>query len=111
MKLFLGYRSLAVFGMITAVTGATVMFTGCSSAKSGDTQDQTPGMAIEKKGDTTLSGKLVQKDGKYYLEATGKSLQEVDSNKVDLTTYVNKSVIITGQFSGITLFAGKIEVK
>ncbi len=63
----------------------------------------------EKKGDTTLSGKISASGETYMITATGKAPQGIDSYTVDLKQYVGKTVKVTGQFSGDTLFVSKIE--
>ncbi len=96
--------------LVLAVSGATILFVGCtSSAKPAQPQDEPVGVTTQKKGDTTLSGKLTNKGGKYFLERVGQAPQEVNSYGVDLSVYTNKNVTITGQFSGDTLYAGKVE--
>jgi hypothetical protein len=103
------FRSRVMVGA-TALVVMAAIFSGCSSSQPSlsETDDKAPGMTTEKSGDTTLSGKLTNRGGKYFLEATGKQPQEVDSYAVNLSTYVDQNVTITGQFSGDTLFAGTV---
>lgn len=99
----------AIFFSAVALT-ATVVLSGCtSSSPATSPEDQAPGMTTEKQGDTTLTGKLVKLNDKYYLQLSGKPQQEVDSYNIELADYEGKTVTITGQFSGDTLFAGKVE--
>lgn len=99
-------------GMTLTVLSAAVLLSGCTTTSSATPQeDQAPGMTTEKAGDTTLTGKLVKLGEKHYLQLSGKPQQEVDSYSVDLAAYEGKTVTITGQFSGDTLFAGTIEAK
>lgn len=103
--------SLRKLSMMLGVLSAAVVFSACSTTSPTiqTTEDSAPGMQIEKKGDTTLTGTLTNRGGKYFLEVTGQQPQEVESYSVDLASYVDKTVTITGQFSGSTLFAGRIE--
>lgn len=102
---------LRKLGVLIGVVSAAVVFSACSATPPATqtTEDAAPGMEIEKKGDTILTGVLTNRGGKYFLEVTGQQPQEVESYSVDLASYVDKTVTITGQFSGSTLFAGKIE--
>lgn len=97
--------------ILSSVVAVTLTFAGCSASQPAANEDATPGQSSEKKGDTTLSGTLTNKGGKYFLEQTGKQPQPVESYSVTLGDYVDQNVTITGQFSGDTLFAGKIETK
>lgn len=65
--------------------------------------------ATGKKGDTTKTGKVVQISGKYYIQVVGQPPAQIDSYTVNLSSYVNQNVKITGEYSGDTLFVGKIE--
>lgn len=105
--------SFRKLGLTLGVFCAAVTFSACAttSTPAQTTEEKAPGMEIEKKGDTTLTGTLTNRGGKYFLEVSGKQPQEVESYSVDLASYVDKTVTITGQFSGSTLFAGKIEAQ
>jgi hypothetical protein len=96
---------------VIALSGTAILFAGCTSTPAPQSQDQPAGMTTEKKGDTTLTGKLTNKGGKYFLERVGQAPQEVDSYGVDLSLYTDQNVTITGQFSGDTLYAGKVEAQ
>ncbi|MBW7944432.1 hypothetical protein H3C70_03470 [Patescibacteria group bacterium] len=97
---------------LAVVTTAGILLSGCiSQSPTTSTEEQNPAMTTQKQGDTTMSGQLIQLGEKYYLQRTGESQQEVDSYSVDLASYVGQTVTITGQFSGDTLFAGKIETQ
>ena len=101
-------KKLLILSIAVAVT---LTFAGCSTSQPATNEDVTPGQSSEKKGDTTLSGKLTNKGGKYFLEQTGKQPQPVESYSITLSDFVDQKVTITGQFSGDILFAGKIETK
>ncbi len=60
-------------------------------------------------GDTTLEGKLTLTNGVFsVVDGQGKQT-EVDSYNVDLAGFEGKRVRISGQYSGDTLFAAKVE--
>lgn len=59
--------------------------------------------------DVTLTGNLIQASTRFSLTSTGKAPVELDSRKVKLVDYVGKTVSVTGQYSGTTLFVDKIE--
>ena len=63
----------------------------------------------EKVGDTTITGKITKAGDKYFITVSGKQPQELDSYSVDLSQYVGKTVTVIGQYSGDTLFVGKIK--
>ena len=62
----------------------------------------------EKVGDTTLTGKITKVGDKYFITVGAKSPAEIDSYSVKLGDYVGQTVTVTGQYSGDTLFVGKI---
>jgi len=107
-------NSRIAVGICATALSAAFVLSGCTSTPattSQETQDQAPGMTTEKSGDSTLTGKLVKLDGKYYLQLAGKPNQEVDSYSIDLSAFEGKTVTITGQYSGVTLFAGKVDAQ
>lgn len=87
-----------------------VLLSACttSSPSSSAPTESAPGMTTQKSGDTTVTGTVTKMGDKYYIKPAGQPQQEVDSYSIDLSTYVDKKVSITGQFSGDTLFAGTI---
>jgi len=83
---------------------------GCvktESTTSTDSETQVPA-AEEKSGDTVKSGMLVKQGTKYYIKSPAGIMDEVESYAVNFSEYENKSVTVTGQYSGDTLFAGSI---
>ncbi len=97
---------------LSVVTTAGILLSGCiSQPPATSTDEQNPATTTQKQGDTTMTGQLTQLGEKYYVQRSGEPQQEVDSYSVDLASYVGQTVTITGQFSGDTLFAGKIETQ
>lgn len=63
----------------------------------------------EKKGDTSMTGVISASGDTYLITAPGKAPKGLDSYAVDLKQYVGKTVTVTGQYSGDTLFVSKVE--
>lgn len=63
----------------------------------------------QKQGDTTKTGVISTINGLYYLAEPGQTPKEIDSYAVELSAYVGKTVTVTGQYSGDTLFVGSVE--
>lgn len=57
----------------------------------------------------TLTGSLTRAGNRFSLTSTGKAPIELDSRRVNLGSYAGKTVTVTGQYSGTTLFVDKIE--
>ncbi len=96
------------------IVGAVVLFAGCSkqlpaTSTAAPTQSGTDVSPAPKVGNTTKTGKVENLSGKLYLQVTGQPPLEIDSYSVDLKSYVGKTVTITGEYSGNTLFAGSIK--
>ncbi len=65
--------------------------------------------ATEKSGTTTKTGKIGSSGGVFTLQEAGQTPKEIDSYVVDLSKYVGKTVTVTGQYSGDTLFVGAVK--
>ncbi len=101
-----------VFFATVVVTG--MFFVGCTQKPSDTKQPSTASQTQQKpttakSGDTTKTGKIIKASGKFFLQETGKQPAEIDSYTIDLDAYVNQTITVTGQYSGDTLFIGKIE--
>lgn len=103
--------------LTTAVVLTTsLLLAGCTvgqttpKADSVDTTNQVqPAAAEQKVGDTVMTGMISQVGEKYFITVTGQNPKEIESYLVKLSDYVGKTVTITGQYSGDTLFVGKVE--
>lgn len=98
--------------MLLLMVGCGVLLGACVNNTNSTTagEEVQPKTAVEQKqGDTTKSGMLVEKGGKYYIQTQAGVLEEVESYAVDLSAHVGQQVTATGQYSGDTLFVGKIE--
>ncbi len=95
------------------VVGASLIFSGCArKQQTMQGTDQTVPVSRQKKvGNTTKTGKIVKIGNDYYIKELGHEPATIDSYDVDLGSYVGQTVTITGQYSGDTLFVGKISVK
>lgn len=86
---------------LSLLISASFLFGGCLIAKPADITSESPNV--------TLTGTIVQAGTKYSLSAAGRAPIELDSRQVDLATYSGKTITVTGQYSGTTLFVSKIE--
>ena len=95
---------------IVLVLGASFALAACSGSSSSSSSTTTPAVETQlKDGDTSITGVISLSGEKYYItDAAGKS-QDLDSLAVELSEHVGKTVTVTGQFSGTTLFVGKVE--
>jgi len=96
----------------TLVTVIALGFAGCSrqlpatQTSQPSTVDATPTVKV---GQTSKTGSVSKLNNKFYLQQTSQPLLEIDSYSVDLSTYDGKTVTVTGEYSGNTLFVGKVE--
>lgn len=96
--------------LVILLVGASL--TGCLPKRKLTNNPNAGVTTVEKKekvGDTTLTGKITKVGDKYFITVSGKQPQDLDSYSVDLSQYVGKTVTVTGQYSGDTLFVGKVE--
>lgn len=69
-----------------------------------------PTTSTEKSGDTTKTGVIMKAGELYFLnEPDSNKPLPIDTYSVDLSQYTGQRVKVTGQYSGDTLFVGKIE--
>lgn len=100
--------TIATTGLLLA--GCTSQSNPATSTTNSTTQPATGAVKADQKvGDTTLSGTITQAGDQYLLSIPGQPAKGIDSYKVKLSEYVGKSVKVTGQYSGDTLFVSKIE--
>ena len=101
-------KSISV-GVVLVIS---LFLAGCQNsqniAPSAEVSPNTPA-AANKTGDSTKTGKVTKAGDKYYLQQTGQATVELDSYSVDLSQYVDQTITVTGQYSGDTLFVGKVE--
>ena len=86
---------------LSLLISASLLFGGCLVAKPADLTTESP--------DITLTGTVVQAGNRFSLDIEGKPAVELDSRQVTLGNYAGKSVSVTGQYSGTTLFVSKIQ--
>ncbi|MFZ5376217.1 MAG: hypothetical protein ACOZAN_00925 [Patescibacteria group bacterium] len=89
--------------ILSACTGSSL---ATPEKTSGDTEKLK---AEQKSGDTTMSGIVSEVGGRFFITAAGSPAKEIESYSVNLGDYVGREVTITGQYSGDTLFVGKIQ--
>lgn len=91
--------------LIAGLFFSTVLLAGCTTASPAPTA--TP--AVKKAQVTTLSGTVTKAEGKYFLQKPGMPTTEIDSYTVKMEDLVGKSVTVSGQYSGTTLFIDTAE--
>lgn len=64
----------------------------------------------QKRGDTSLSGTLIEQNGEYFISQSTGQPTGLDSYDIKLRQYVGKDVTVKGQYSGDTLFVSHVEV-
>ncbi len=103
--------------LLAIVLSTSLVLAGCTASQSTTTpagsvdsagQDK-PSAAEQKVGDTVMTGTISQVGEKYFITVAGQTPKEIESYLVQLSEYVGQTVTITGQYSGDTLFVGKIE--
>ncbi|MBI2325799.1 hypothetical protein HYU91_00200 [Candidatus Collierbacteria bacterium] len=89
--------------LLSSLLASSIFFGGCSAfvAQPADTTSESP--------DVTLTGSLIQAGTIFSLNVVGKAPVELDSRQVSLKDYVDKTVTVTGQYSGTTLFVSQIK--
>jgi hypothetical protein len=99
-----------LFFSTVLIVCATVFLSGCmdKSATQTGTSD-TKLNAADKVGETTKVGVISKIGEKFYLQEAGQEPKEVESYSVDLSQYVGQNVTVAGQYSGDTLFIGRVE--
>ena len=103
----LGLGLVLVTGMLLA--GCTSKTAPASVTAPGGAADGAAMKAEEKIGDTSVTGMISASGENYLISAPGKAPKGLDSYAVDLKQYVGKTVTVTGQYSGDTLFVSKVE--
>lgn len=99
-----GVQSAALVVLSALMLGACTLGTSSTTA-----EDASAGAAVQKQGDTTKSGTIRKRGTVFMIETTPGMFESIDSLAVDLSAYEGQLVTITGQYSGDTLFVGKIE--
>ena len=103
MKRIFFYSS--IFLMVTLLSGCRVQENISNTSTDLKLIDNLP-----KSGDTTIVGKLDDRGGTFVLVEKAGIETDVDSYKFNMADYAGKNVIVTGQYSGDTLFAGEVIV-
>lgn len=73
---------------------------GCLTAQQADIQTENPNI--------TLTGTLNKAGSRFSLSIVGKPSIELDSRKINLDQYTGRSISVTGQYSGTTLFVDRV---
>ncbi|NCN07027.1 MAG: hypothetical protein GW762_01485 [Candidatus Pacebacteria bacterium] len=94
--------------VVSSLTLAACTQTQTQEGSSGNSETGSVPAAEDKSGETTKSGMLVKQGEKYYIKAANGKMEEVESYGVEFSQFENQSVTVVGQYSGDTLFVGKI---
>jgi hypothetical protein len=93
--------------LVSSLLVSSVLFSGCVNGN--NEADSSDSSTFEQKNATiTISGKLTKSGNLYLITDTAGVSQDVETYSVDLDTYVDKSVTVSGQYSGDTLFVSEI---
>jgi hypothetical protein len=104
-------RYFVALGFLVA---AAALFSACGSApssQSASTSSPTVNSntsATAKTGKTTKTGKITKLGDKWYLSQTGQEPLEIDSYTLDLSAYQGQTALVTGEYSGNTLFVTEL---
>lgn len=101
-----------VFPLVVIV--CAVVVSGCMPGSDNSTSapsqtEQSAPAANEKSGDTSKTGTISTSEGRYFLQESGGTPEEIESYAVELEEYVGQTVTVTGQYSGDTLFVGSVQ--
>ena len=103
------------FLSLSLILFSAVLFSACTAKQPSTTESvktNTTGAvpaADQKSGTTTKYGTITGAGGKFLLTEAGQTPKEIESYAVDLSAHVGKTVTVTGQYSGDTLFVGSIK--
>lgn len=84
---------------IVLVVMMSLFLSACGSAEQNNIKD----LVVEK------SGEIRAKMGTEYLLNTPEGIVNITSNKVDLDSYMKKTVTVKGMYSGSTLYVDEIK--
>lgn len=90
-------KYLVVAGLVFSV----FCLSGCGT--------QTTNTETVKSAVVTKEGLLTIKSGDVYLLSTPNGIINITSNKVNLDNYLKKKIMVTGMFSGDTLYVDVVE--
>jgi len=100
-----------IFFLSALLVFAGLFFSGCAkqSQLNRSSNQVTSSVKQKKVGDTVKTGKISQMNDKYFITPVSGQPEEIDSYNVKLQQYVGKTITVVGQYSGDTLFVGKIK--
>jgi hypothetical protein len=98
--------------LLASLSFSTISLSACtlqqSINSSVNSRDSDVGAIEEKSGESEMSGRVVVSGNKVYLMKTNGEQVEIDSYSLDLKSRQGEMITVTGQYSGETLFVGKI---
>jgi len=89
--------------IILGIVLAGLVLGGCGTVTITSTQTKLQQNVV------TKTGTIQAKSAEGYLLSTSSGIVNLTSDKVNLDSYIKKSVTVTGMFSGDILYVDKIE--
>ena len=87
----------------------STFFSGCSLLKDGLETMKNEGYE-QKNSEITLTGMLSKNGRLYFVTDSSGTLHDVETYSVSFDEYVGKTVTVSGQYSGNTLFVTEISL-
>lgn len=100
------------FLLIGLVIASSLSFAACmpgADVSNSNNPTEISPAANEKQGETTKTGMISEIGGVFYIAVAGQAPEMIESLAVDLSQYVGQEVTVIGQYSGDTLFVGRVE--
>lgn len=96
------------------IMGISLAFVGCTYIKNDKTLlnsvESEKGSSIEdKNAEFSLTGILTSAGGTFFITDSSGLAHDIESYSVELRDYLGKTISVTGQYSGDTLFISSIE--
>ncbi len=100
-------KKLFAFFIIVVMSGT--VFSGCSLLQGGS-ETMKNDEYEQKNSEVTLTGMLSKNGDLYFVTDSAGALHDVETYSVSFDEYVGKSVTVSGQYSGNTLFVTEISL-
>ncbi len=98
-----------LFAFLVLIVASSLMFSGCSLLQNGSETMENEEYE-QKNAEVTLVGSLSKNGELYFITDSTGALHDVETYSVSFDEYVGKSVTVSGQYSGNTLFVTKISL-
>lgn len=84
-----------------------VLFSGCSHVNNSDNSLQN-GEYEQKNQTINITGTLIQNGDLFFITDASGQIHDLETYSVSFSEYVGKTVTVSGQYSGDTLFVTEI---